>query len=1115
MRHLMISLICFHSVFQSCLMAFEDARADHFESKIRPILVNQCAECHSQGKKIRGGLLLDTKSGFEKGGDSGKVVVHGDPAQSLLIKAISYQDDLKMPPKSKLSDGQIRDLNQWVKDGAIWPEEKSSKNLQAVEKMDLQKRKQFWAWQFPKNQAVPLNKTVKALSPVDAFIQDRLLRENLKIAPQADKGVILRRLYVDLVGMLPTPEEVLSFESDSDPDGISRVVDRLLASPAFGERWARHWLDLVRYAESRGHEFDPNIPNAYQYRDYVIRALNEDVPYNQFVREHIAGDLLPNPRKNPVKDWNESVLGTGFLFLGEEVHSPVDVRQDQADRFDNRIDVFSKAFLGMTIACARCHDHKFDPILARDYYSLFAFLESSRYRTVRFQGRESNKNVARELERIRKPLRDEFKSKMVRSLQELQDKNTLLIEAARVVLQQKSDEPSQPGVTGLNRDLNKIAAQFGVDSVALSSLIRSLQAILKDTKSPTHDFVKALVLTKSPKQKPDSFAGQPPSGFRDLAVGKKIVVDYSEANGNQWMPDDVAFGQGPVKAGELNMDLDASRIKVHEFTAARLDPFWKKMRLSPGAEPDPGALGADRAGRTLSTPSFVVEDGFVHVLMEGKARLYFSVGAHVQIAGPLHGAMVRTVDQKQLGWVTFDLARYKGLPAHLEVSTNDPQFGLALVVQGDRNPCVNPTGSLDKVLKLAGRNPDNAAQFVHEAIKDLALSYGERGFPNGEKGLQQASLSNLLVELGFFPWMENESMGNPVRNPKFTSAIQILEKEATWESEIGLALMDGSSLEEKVFVRGSPKILGEPAPRAFLTVFGQQTPPKSDPGSGRAYLADWVTDPQVNPLAARVIVNRVWHHLFGRGLVASVDNFGELGEKPSHPELLDYIANRFVDEGWSVKKLIRLLVLSNVYQASSDPVQENLIKDPLNLLLSHMPLKRMEGEVIRDSMIELSGALDATMYGKSIATHLSVFQEGRGKPASGPLDGAGRRSVYLSVRRNFLSSFMLAFDAPIPFSAVGKRSVSNVPAQALILMNDPFVHQQSRLWAQRTLQAEKTTEQRLERMYLQAFSRKPSASEVQQCKDHLALAIQGESELEAWCSLAHAFWNIKEFVWVH
>ena len=372
---------------------------EFFEKQVRPLLAEHCYECHSVGaKKLQAGLLLDSREALITGGESGQALVPGEPDESLLVEAVRYES-YEMPPKGKLPDEQIAIFERWVTMGAPWPDEAPPTASVERPDFDLEERKQtHWAWQpvqDPDRPAVENKEWPR--SPIDAFVLADLEARGLQPAGDADRLAILRRLHLDLVGLPPSADEFDAFVDDRSEDAVAQVVDRLLDSPRFGERWGRHWLDLVRYAESRGHEYDNDVPNAFQYRDYVIRALNADVPYDQLVREHIAGDLLSEPRLHPEQGFNESILGTGFWFLGEWVHSPVDIRKDEADRFDNMIDVMSKTFLGATVACARCHDHKFDPISTADYYSLTGFLQSSDYRQVRFESIEQNRRVAAEL----------------------------------------------------------------------------------------------------------------------------------------------------------------------------------------------------------------------------------------------------------------------------------------------------------------------------------------------------------------------------------------------------------------------------------------------------------------------------------------------------------------------------------------------------------------------------------------------------------------------------------------------------------------------------------------------------------------------------------------------
>jgi len=382
--------------------AADPQQVEFFEKQVRPLLSAHCYECHSvKAAKLKAGLRADSRAALLKGGDSGPAIVPDKPAESLLLKAIRYEE-YEMPPKGKLPEREIAIFETWLKMGAPWPDEPEPVAEASPPPFDLADRKaSHWCWQPIVAPPLPAVKdSAWPRDDLDRFILARLEDRGFKPAPSVDRRTLIRRLSFDLTGLPPTPEEIDAFVLDAAPNAVEKVVDRLLGSPQFGERWGRHWLDLVRYAESRGHEFDNDTPNAWQYRDYIIRALNADVSYDQFVKEHIAGDLLDPPRLNPEKKFNESILGTGFWHLGEWVHSPVDIRKDETDRFDNMLDVMSKTFLGVTVACARCHDHKFDAISQKDYYALSGFLQGSDYRQVPFEALEHNKWLAQELAKI-------------------------------------------------------------------------------------------------------------------------------------------------------------------------------------------------------------------------------------------------------------------------------------------------------------------------------------------------------------------------------------------------------------------------------------------------------------------------------------------------------------------------------------------------------------------------------------------------------------------------------------------------------------------------------------------------------------------------------------------
>jgi len=382
----------------------DPSAVEFFEKRIRPLLSENCFGCHSgSSKPIQAGLRLDSRAAMLRGGGRGTALTPGAPETSLLIKALRASGAPQMPPKGRMPEESIALLERWVRQGAIWPGSAAAPaNPTKKPAFNLKQRAAaHWSWKPVRMPSVPSPRDPKWVrNPIDAFILSKLESRGLRPAPPADKRALIRRVTFDLIGLPPTPAEVEAFLADKSPDAYERVVDRLLASPHYGERWARHWLDLVRYAETYGHEGDYEKPNAYQYRDYVIRALNADVPYNQFVKEHIAGDLIAKPRRDSRLGFNESILGTGFWWLGEGTHSPVDLLQDEADRIDNQIDVFGKAFLGLGLGCARCHDHKFDAISTKDYYALAGFLRSSRYQQTALANPDAMKPAVDALESI-------------------------------------------------------------------------------------------------------------------------------------------------------------------------------------------------------------------------------------------------------------------------------------------------------------------------------------------------------------------------------------------------------------------------------------------------------------------------------------------------------------------------------------------------------------------------------------------------------------------------------------------------------------------------------------------------------------------------------------------
>ncbi len=1087
-------------------LAADEQGDEFFEKQVRPILVSRCFSCHSgklaaDVKVPQGNLRLDSREAALKGGDTGPAVVPGKLKESLLVDAINYGQLYQMPPKTKLPAEEIATLTKWVERGAPWPG--SGESGAAKDKaFDLAKRKaNHWCWQPVKKVAPPAVKNnAWPRQPLDRFILAKLEEKGLAPNNQAEKRTLIRRAYFDLIGLPPKPEEVEAFFKDESPQAFEKVVDGLLDSPHFGERWGRHWLDLVRYAESRGHEFEPNIPNAWQYRDYVIRALNADVPFDQFVTEHIAGDLVANPRLHPEAKYNESILGTGFWFLGEEVHSPVDIRKDETDRLDNRLDVMTKTFLGVTVTCARCHDHKFDAISQKDYYALMGFLISSSYRQVGFESLEHNRRITAELETLRAAAKKELtKLALEAAADNINHVHEYLLAA--------NEAMTAGGLKPEDAAKNKLS----------EPLLRNWIAELTKAKGEkTHLLHRFANGDFKPQEQQDRIAVPP----------EQILVEYLQPDA-PWFQDGFSFGPRPVQEGDVRLgnSPDQPLAGVVQLGAAELDSFWPGMKVAGGTDKDHGGLGNwDRTGQTLRTAEVTLKAGTVWYLVRGSGRAYAAVNSHLVIAGPLHSAVLKEWDGKpgQWQWVNHNLAAYAGHRVHFEFTPKEGEIAVAMVVDSDKQP--PPIWERGAILAGMG-NVERTARQLERECSAVASGLLSQRFSESDPFIADW----LVTHPDLFSLPDSEPRKKLRQAAEaFLKKQQEQIQQIKTESHTALAMLDGNSTDELLLIRGNSKTPGKAVSHRFLEAIAglQQHYPAEN--SGRLQLAKQITDP-ANPLTSRVLVNRVWHHLFGRGLVATVDNFGVLGERPTHPELLDYLAAEFVADGWSVKRAIKRIMLSATYQQASggrQPPDTSAAEqvDPQNLLLHRANVKRLEGEVIRDSILAVSGRLDRKQFGPSVPVHLTPFMQGRGRPAvSGPLDGDGRRSIYISVRRNFLSPMMLAFDTPIPFSTIGRRNVSNVPAQALILMNDPFVSEQSKLWAKQILaDSAATPEARLRRMFVAAFAREPAANEIEsafsfldsQGREYGLPAEQAKADQRVWADLAHVLYNVKEFVFV-
>jgi cytochrome c553 len=1263
------------------------ARVDEafFEARVRPVLAAECLECHGPGR-AEGGLRLDWRGGWEIGGDSGPAIRPGDPEGSLFLQALRHQrSDLRMPKEgAKLEDRVLADLAAWIAAGAPDPRAQPAAAAEAgtwEDKYAL--RRQWWCFQPVTDPAPPaVRRTGWPRDPVDTFLLAAQESRGLGPGPDTDPGLWYRRVAFALTGLPPEPDAQAAFLADAAPDARARAVDRLLASPRFGERWARHWMDLFRYAETHGSEGDPATPNAWRYRDYLIRAFNADVPLDQLIREHVAGDLLPQPRRNREEGLDESRLGVAALPLHEHGFQPVDTLDEQTRSLENQIDTLFKAFQGLTLACARCHDHKFDPLSQRDYTALVGVLASSRPTQHTVDLPETLLAGVEELSRSKDALRAALAERWRAEAAGLADwlhpvpdpAAVARTEARRATLAALRTEAAAwlasappgegprvpapvwrwdfagdpPGGTlfggarveggrlhldgreayfqsaAIDRDLGArtleawvalatldqrgggvVTVESGTGTV-FDALVfaekhprrwmagsdfyrRGRAAAVGEEETAGPDTLVHLAVTQAadgtialfrngepygPPYRPDFPAQTYRAGDGRLLLGRRHTgggnaflrgtIDEARVYDRALTPEEVRASHraGPDQPGgdgrerlppatrerlaHLERQIaalegllaseggggDAAREELLRAAAAQprhaLHRFARPEAAIPAAPVGQARVllaptaEAHRAGfhhgAGLAAPRFLTGDFTPEPAGDRALRTLWPAGTFtaslsrrqngvfatprfridsdrlfVRAAGG-GGAQVRLIpDNYPLGinstypraelkadtpaWITLDTAYRRGTDAYLEFTTagdatrdgagDGPSwFWVGEVRAG--GPGDTPREGIDPPAALretAGEDPARLARRHADAARDAVEAWARGELDEPGRAYLQGLLDcgRLTAPAEVFPdreafRMREAQLPKPRRAP-------------------GLA--EGTAFDAPFLARGNHLRPGEPVPRGFPRVLGGRS--YSGPGSGRLDLAQDLTHPG-NPLTARVMANRIWHHLFGLGLVATPDNFGRLGEPPSHPELLDHLATRLVREGWSLKRLVRALVLSRAYGLDSGPADGVREVDPANVWLTHFRLRRLDAEAVRDSLLAVSGRLDLRMGGP-------------GDPA----DRSRRRSVYLSIRRNQLPEFLTAFDFPPPAFTRGQRDATNVPAQSLALLNSPFVHAAAEALAGR--------ESDPDRLFAAAFARPPTEREREWIRAHVAAGATPRD-------LALSFFNAKEFIYV-
>jgi len=1000
--------------------------SDHFETKVRPVLARNCYGCHGPAQQLSG-LRVDSRDALMKGGKRGAAIVPQQPESSLLLHAIQQQSALKMPVGGRLQPAEIDAIAQWIRAGAVWPESRTSA---AAPDHYTRLARGHWAFQPVKPSGLT----------IDAAIRARLVKDGLSPARPADKRTLMRRLSYVLTGLPPQPSEVDQFLADRSADAYEKLVDRMLASPRFGEQWARHWMDLVRYGETRGYEWNYEVLGAWRYRDYLIRAFNADVPYDQLVREHIAGDLLAKPRINVAERINESIIGTAFFRLGEAGHDDcIQFREIALDVIDNQIDTVTKTFQGLTVSCARCHNHKLDPIPTEDYYALYGILNSSHHVTQTIDAPDAHSAQLTKLRGLQTKIREELAGVWRRDVGSI---------GKALTNTESMDDPA----------FAWSAAQKGQWAQAAASFRKEAAARV--------EFNRANFTALAPRDWHASGAG-----LREATAGAFTIATEGEQ----------AIG-GVYPAG-MYTHLESSRLNG----ALRLPQLPTNRKF----------LSLFAMGGMLGSHRVVVDNcaiGEGYKVLDGDALSWHKTSIR-QGEGP--AAYLELITR-------FDNPRIPDRPGVLKapqlklMETPRSYFGVARAVLHDID--ASPKGELGHLLPLFDGSPE---QVLNRYTKTAfaAVERWARGEPSDDDAL-------------WLDWLLRKQV---LTNSRTATArlTELIAEYRSIEAQIaeprvveGLADI-GPYRDFPVLTSGSPLNPASPAPRAFLRyLFGGK--PLAQTGSGRRELAELIASKE-NPLTARVMVNRIWHYVFGRGLVATVDNFGLLGDQPSHPELLDALAAEFVRSGWSVKEMVRAMVTSETFRQSGEASPSARETDPQNALLQHYPLRRLTAEELRDSILAASGTLRSELYGPSIHPFRDKPQDYR-RLFSGPLDGDGRRSLYLKVTRMEGAKFLETFDYSNPMATRGARDVTNVPAQALTLMNDPFITAEAERLATRVKQSGTSFDERLAALFRFTLGRSADAQERARFN---ALAQQlDELGADPYTHLAHAAFNLKEFLYI-
>jgi len=1055
-----------------------------FESRIRPLLHAQCIECHGDDAQ-EGKLRLDSRHGWEQGGESGPAILPGKPEASLLIKAVQYADkDLKMPPENPLSAEEVSLLAEWVRQGAMDPRLDARDASAQPESNDwaeeFQRRLDWWSLKPLTNPEPPVVVEERwSRTPVDRFIHFGLSATGLQPAPVAEPEVLLRRLSFVFTGLPATSAQRARFLqqwSVNSTTAYETLVEELLNAPHFGERFARHWMDAVRYTDTYGYEWDVPAKGAFEYRDYLIRAFNGDVGFDTFLREQLAGDLVNPPRVNPELGINESIIGPMFYHMGEHRHgTSLAYNGVHQEMVNNKIDAFSKVFLATTVACAKCHNHKLEAVSQRDYYALGAVFMTPRWVSRPADAPGKNDAAITRLKELRRLIRDDVA------------KQWAVVELPPFAWRAPLDMPDAPQPT---------LEDIGYPLVKLLKAEGNLETTWTTLASEWATTRAARVKAKE--------------AFQTLADFSQSQVPAG------WVTDGDGMTHGWVDDATPLIALEG------EAVVARLLPRGYHTH----------ALSSKLPGALRMPPQHLVPHQFVSLQLAGG-----EFGGYLQMDenSILHEG-VGVLNQVQPTWRSFGDTAMKGGVTKVTIdfvtSSLNPNFPARVgIVPG----LANTDLGYDKRswLSITGIVAHDAGGTPQDTLDSFASLYGGPA----PRTLDEADgRITAWFSAAVQRWCAGQSRPGDRQVIDWLLTHRFLPNQALVDSPLAALLAEYRRVEQQLAfpravnsmderesaksglylnVRGNYDTLGEQVQPDFLQMFAGRNTVAQSTGSGRMELAESLLHPE-HPLTSRVYVNRVWQWVFGTGLVTTPDDFGRLGDKPSHPELLDWLARDFMRQGWSTKQLVRQLVLSESFKQSGVVSEAARQRDPANRRLHHYPTQRMEAEAIRDAMLAVSGRLDGKLYGRPVNPSRPA-EDAAKRLFSGPLDGDGRRSLYLTMSIMAPPKFLMTFDLPDLRLPSGRRNVTNVPTQALLLLNDPLVDALARHWAAGLIKTPHASpEERLDSMFVTAFGRTPTESEKVKWTALLQSVVtlpDVMADEAAWTQLAHTIFNSQEFIY--